>query len=197
MYPNSGEEDSIYWEQFRKGEKQAFSRIYFAHYNSLYYYGLKICPDTEAVKDTIHELFFRLWNNRDKISQVTAVKFYLLKALKRDLIHKLQRDKKQVALHALATEIDIEFSPEDILMQTEADDEQKKLFVSLLNTLPKRQKEALYLKYYEDLSNDEIAEMMSMNYQSVANLLQRGIKTLRENIKMLLLASFLQYYSLQ
>lgn len=193
----SGEEDSIYWERFRKGDKQAFSAIYFAHYNSLYHYGLKICPNAEAVKDAIHELFFRLWNTRDHANQVTAVKFYLLKALKRDLVHKIDRDKKQVALHALATEIDIEFSPEDILMQTEADDAQKKLFVSLLNTLPKRQKEALYLKYYEDLSNDEIAEMMSMNYQSVANLLQRGIKTLRENIKMLFLASFLQYYSLQ
>jgi RNA polymerase sigma factor (sigma-70 family) len=196
MYPSSGEEDSTYWEQFRKGEKQAFSAIYFAHYNSLYYYGLKICADAETVKDAIHELFFRLWNNREQASQVKSVRFYLLKALKRDLIHRLARDKRQIALHELSAEIDIEFSPEDILVQTEADDARKKLFVDLLNTLPKRQKEALYLKYYEDLSHDEIAEMMSMNYQSVANLLQRGLKTLRDNIKTLLLATFLQYYSL-
>lgn len=190
----SGVEDSTNWERFRRGDKDAFSAIYFAHYNNLYYYGLKICGDTDTVKDIIHELFFRLWNNRDNTSEVKSVRFYLLKALKRDLVHRMDRDRKRITLHALSAEVDIEFSAEDLLMQAEADDAQKKLFADLLNTLPKRQKEALYLKYYEDLSNEEIAEMMSMNYQSVANLLQRGLKTMRDNIKMCLLASFLNYY---
>lgn len=189
-----GEEDSTYWEQFRRGDQQAFSAIYFEHYNNLYYYGLKICGNTDTVKDTMHELFFRLWNNRENAGEVKSVRFYLLKALKRDLVRRMDRDKKRITLHALSAEIDIEFSPEDLLMQTEADDAQKKLFADLLNTLPKRQKEALYLKYYEDLSNDEIAEMMSMNYQSVANLLQRGLKTLRDNIKMWFLTSLLCHY---
>jgi RNA polymerase sigma factor (sigma-70 family) len=194
MYRSSGEEDSTYWEQFRKGDRQAFSAIYFAHYNSLYYYGLKICANTDTVKDTIHELFFRLWNNHENTNEVKSVKFYLLKALKRDLVHRMDRDRKRITLHESFAEIDIEFSPEDIFVQTEADDAQKKLFVDLLNTLPRRQKEALYLKYYEDLSNDEIAEMMSMNYQSVANLLQRGLKTLRDHLNLWFLASFLHNY---
>lgn len=51
-----------------------------------------------------------------------------------------------------------------------------------LNKLPKRQKEAIYLKYYTGLNAKEIAEIMEINYQSVVNLIHKGIKSLKEDI---------------
>ncbi|MNL52910.1 RNA polymerase sigma factor [compost metagenome] len=47
--------------------------------------------------------------------------------------------------------------------------------------LTKRQKEVLFLRYYENLDNDEIAEMMGISKQSVSNLLLKSINVLREN----------------
>jgi RNA polymerase sigma factor (sigma-70 family) len=171
------------WNDFKKGDKKAFSVIYFNHYNSLYQYALKICGNQETVKDVIHELFLKLWTNRKGLSEPQSLRFYLLKALKRDIVRKLIKDKNRIILHKKFVDVDFEFSPEEVIIHTEADTAQKKLFFDLLNSLPPRQKEALYLKYYEGLTNDEIAEVMSMNYQSVANLLFRGLKTLKDQLK--------------
>jgi RNA polymerase sigma factor (sigma-70 family) len=55
----------------------------------------------------------------------------------------------------------------------------------LLNKLPKRQKEAIYLKYYSELKTAEIAEIMNINYQSVVNTLHKAIKSLKEDISIL------------
>ena len=55
----------------------------------------------------------------------------------------------------------------------------------LLNKLPKRQKEAIYLKYYSGLKATDIAEIMDINYQSVVNILHKAIKNLKEEVSIL------------
>jgi RNA polymerase sigma-70 factor (ECF subfamily) len=48
-----------------------------------------------------------------------------------------------------------------------------------LNNLTNRQKEIVYLKYYQNLSYEEVSEIMKINYQAARNLLYQTIKTLR------------------
>ena len=50
----------------------------------------------------------------------------------------------------------------------------------LLEKLPKRQQEAIYLRFYHNFSYEIIASMMNVNYQSVLNLMQRALKSLRK-----------------
>jgi len=51
----------------------------------------------------------------------------------------------------------------------------------LLSNLPAREQEALFLKYYENLSNQQIAELMTIRKQSVANLLNKALLHLRQH----------------
>lgn len=64
---------------------------------------------------------------------------------------------------------------------------------TLLNDLPDRQKEALYLRYYQGLSIEQIADTLKINYQSANHLLHRALVGLRkewkENLPLLLLLS--------
>ena len=59
----------------------------------------------------------------------------------------------------------------------------------LLNQLPKRQKEVIYLHYFEDMDYNQIAEIMSINYQSVLNLTQKALQKLRSADLLLALLS--------
>lgn len=52
---------------------------------------------------------------------------------------------------------------------------------SYFSLLTSRQRECLFLRFYQDLSNDEIAQIMGINKQSVSNLLARSISILKEN----------------
>ena len=51
-----------------------------------------------------------------------------------------------------------------------------------IQKLPSRQKEVIHLRYFQNLKTEEIAEVLNINYQSVSNLLYKGIKTLRQHI---------------
>ncbi len=51
----------------------------------------------------------------------------------------------------------------------------------LLNSLPKRQKEVLHLKYYEELIFEEVAQVIHLNYQSVLNHIHRALTNLRRH----------------
>src|SRR5207237_5208794 len=74
----------------------------------------------------------------------------------------------------------IVFSAEEITMRSEADHEIAQKLIFLLNSLPKRQREVLYLRFYEDLSLTEIAQLMDLSYQSVMNYTQRALSNIRQ-----------------
>ena len=51
---------------------------------------------------------------------------------------------------------------------------------AILALLSKREKEIVYLKYYQYLDNGQIAELMSISRQSVYNLLHQAVCKLKE-----------------
>ena len=57
---------------------------------------------------------------------------------------------------------------------------EKKMVTNLISQLSPRQQEALTMYYLEGKKYDEICLLMNMNYQSVRNLMHRGILRLRE-----------------
>ncbi len=48
-----------------------------------------------------------------------------------------------------------------------------------LGRLSNRQREIIYLKYYQNLSYEEVSEIMNINYQVARNLLYQAIKSLK------------------
>ena len=53
----------------------------------------------------------------------------------------------------------------------------------MLEELPARQKEIIYLKYSNGLKNQEIADVLQIKNQTVRNLLCKGLKTLKNKIE--------------
>ena len=61
----------------------------------------------------------------------------------------------------------------------------------MINNLPPREREVIFLKYYSGLTSQEIAEVMDINYQSVGNTLQKAIYKLRKKSENKIIASIL------
>lgn len=74
-----------------------------------------------------------------------------------------------------------QYSQEDFLVEIETNEERKDRLLTAINRLPSRQKEAIYLRYYEKLNLEEISQIQGIAYQSVLNNLQRALHTLRSN----------------
>ncbi len=171
--------DSELWTLFLGGSEQAFNLLVDRHYGSLFRYGTKMQPDTDAVKDCMQELFIGLWNRRKTLSGVDQVRFYLMKSLRRDL-HRLAQKSGQTVELLDQQPFDVVFSAEQLLIAEDEQAENARRVSRLLNQLTPRQKEAIYLKFYENLDNARIAELMSINYQVVTNMISLALRRLRE-----------------
>ncbi len=169
------------WARFKNGEINALECIYREHIRSLILYGLKITDDLDLIKDSIQDLFVELWKSRQNLADTDQPKFYLFRALRNKLSKALARQsfigegELQLSSGKLVTEyVELELTDKEQQAQIRGTIQQ------LLEKLPRRQQEAIYLRFYHNFPYESIASMMNMNYQSVLNLMQRALRSMRK-----------------
>lgn len=165
------------------GNKEAFAHIYKIYLNPLYLYGTKLCNDESLVKDAIQEVFLDLYLKREKNKTNPGnLKFYLILALKRNLIRKLKRNRK-ILKYSSSNELVFEpvYCIEKKIIEEEIDKEVNLEILNILKKLPAKQKEAIYLRFNESLEYTEIAELLQISVESVRKQVYRGLKKIRES----------------
>jgi RNA polymerase sigma factor (sigma-70 family) len=182
--PTPATDESAQWSAFRTGDRQAFSAIFRTHYRSLFSYGMKIKADECLVEDSIQDLFFDLWRTRESLTgQIASVRFYLMQCLRRRMLRTNGLEKRSRQAHPQAEIYEESATHSEERMHIEADIEHttRRVLNFLIDALPDRQREVMYLRFFQELSLEEIAEIMAINKQSVKNLIYRSVNTLREN----------------
>jgi RNA polymerase sigma-70 factor (ECF subfamily) len=176
-------EDHQCWQQFKKGSRKAFNLIYNKYIYNLYSYGYKIAADKTLVEDGIHDLMLELWQQKEKLGHTSSVKFYLFKGLKRQLVRALQKRSKQVKGDDLKNyDFKIDFSHELHLITQQLDEDRKKHLACALQKLSKREKEIIYLRFYDGLSYEEIASLMEISVKTAYNSVHNAIGHLRKSL---------------
>ena len=164
---------------FQAGNMAAFSQLYDLHINILFNYGLKLTIDKELLKDCIHDIFVKLYTKKDELGTIDNLKSYLFISLKNKLCDEL---RKRMYMSDTAIEDVNAVAPTDVeddYMEEEQRKNEFSLVRRLLDQLSPRQREALTLYYIEEKKYEDICEIMNMNYQSVRNLMHRGLTKLR------------------
>ena len=173
-------DDAALWNAFRSGDERAFIAIFDRFTKLLYNYGYKIAGESELVKDTVQELFIELWKNHRQLGPTTSIKYYLFKSLRRKLVRQLVKTQKSLLAKASLEHVDEAFpSHEFLLIHEQATLEQRQRVLSMLDTLTRRQREAVFLRYFEELGYDTIAAIMELNKQTVYNLINKALDTLK------------------
>ena len=159
---------------------EAYSKIYYTYYKLLYNYGYNIFADKEFVKDTLQDLFLDLWQTRERLGKVESLKFYLLVSFRRKIL--LNKKSKEKEATRVREPLFVVCSHESELISEETVQAQTHQLTKELNKLPTRQKEAIYLKFYQELSYLQITEVMCLKYQTVRDLIYKGLKQLRQKL---------------
>ncbi len=168
-----------WWTRTLAGDTAAFRLIHLELFDGLFQYAARLLQDNELAGDVIQELFVKVWVRRESIGQLNKVKSYFFTALRRQVLNQLRNlHLRELKISALSGP-DIEFSPEEIVVRGEEEETLRTKIAILLNELPARQKEAIYLHYFEGMDYTQIAGIMGINYQSVLNLTQKALQRLR------------------
>ena len=183
--------DTILWNDFIKGNDDAFKVIYNNHIQSLYKFGSHFTHDTDLVKDCIHDVYIELAKYRKSLGTTNNIKLYLFKSLKRKIIKALAVKGNLATIDSENVPFYYTISAEEELVQVENEQLRYQQLDKAIATLSPRQKEAIYLKFVSDLSYEELGNLMQMNYQSARNLVYRGLEKLRESFPQAMFLFFL------
>ena len=172
-------EEAVLWGDFRNGDKDAYEFMYRKFAPLLYNYGYKITLNRALTQDCIQDLFMTLLTNKAKLGATTSIKFYLYKSLRRDLMRAIKSDHRFVNQSDQDDYVfNVVFSYESELIEEQMSAERSASLNRALENLPPRQKEVIFLRFYENLSFEEIAEVMSIEQTSVYKIIYKAIDNL-------------------
>ena len=162
-------------------DARAFERYYRESYKRVYAYVYTIVLDHDEAEEVVSEAFFKAARAFGRFDDSKAsfstwvctiarnVAFgRMRKRKRRDTWTESELDTDLAALPAEQEEFDIE--GEDETQQAQR----------LLAALSDEERELVYLKFYEDMSNKQIAEALGMNASTVGTKLSRAVAKMRK-----------------
>ena len=184
-------DDVHLWQNIKRDNGLAFSIIYNKYTQRLYNYGMHSCHDHDLVMDCLQELFVSIWIKRRNLTAVHSVSSYLFKSFRRLLMKKLSWRKRFLQSIDLKQEqyFEITLPAEALIEMGELQEEQSEKLRRSLVTLTKRQREAIFLKFYNDLSYSDIASIMDLQVDSVYNIISKAIEALRQKLRTALISA--------
>jgi len=168
-------------KRLQQNDEGALASLMELYYDSLYNYAARFSKDDGLIKDCIQEVFISLWQRRETVGAILSPKYYFLRAIKNKVLKSLHKNIRTTSSDQLPDEYDFfhEFSIERVIIDKQISEEKAAKLTRTLSLLSKRQKEIIYLKYYQYLDHGQIAELMNISRQSVYNLLHEAVHKLR------------------
>lgn len=173
------------WEKTLKGDLAALEQLYLLFHADLYHYALKITDQADLAEDATHDVFVDLWNYRQQLGTIHSPKFYLIRSVRNQCLKLLKKQNRLTDLNNV-DRFELTILPEELQLN---DNSQfvKKAIEQAMQSLSPRQKEIIYLKFYNNLDYEELAQILDINYQSVVNHIHKAMIKLRN-------ANVLQYF---
>jgi RNA polymerase sigma-70 factor (sigma-E family) len=156
---------------------ERMAALYDAHAPDAYRLAYLLTGDREVATDIVQDAFVRLFAHFRELREPAAFPWYLRRTvvnLSRDRYRKLRSERKRdVRLQSLKRGETAD--PADV--------ESRIIITQALRALPHRQRAALVLRYYEDLSERQTAEVLRCSVPAVKALVARGADALREALR--------------
>ena len=168
------------WEQVCLGNEQAYAQVYTFYYKRFFNYGKKFTEDILLLEDAVQEALFTIWDKRALINTLDYPASYFYNAFRYQLLYKIRESQKKNSENIEV--LDLEFSAEQILIKKENDQVLDDKLKEALNTLTSKQKEAIFLRFYEGLSYDEVATILNITTKATYKIMARALEKLKETM---------------
>jgi RNA polymerase sigma factor (sigma-70 family) len=174
----------ILWQQFKEGNESAFNALLHQYYSLLLNYGVRLVSDKQLVKDCLHDFFVDIWTKRAGLGDVKMLKAYLIISFRRRLLREKSKNKRLQIVDEAPDNYDfeVEFNIESEIIVEETKQEISEKLKYHISALTKRQREAVYLRFYQDLDYPQVAEIMEISHPATVNLVYSAIKVLRQHL---------------
>jgi RNA polymerase sigma factor (sigma-70 family) len=155
-------------------------RLFHTEGRSLVRLARLFVDDRDAAEDIVQEAFLRLARHSGKIDAIDRAPAYL-----RSIVLNLARDHNRRGLvslrHHATRGREIDVNVEDVGDQLVRSEEHLRV-IDAVRHLPARQRDCITLRYFEELSIDQIASTLDVSANSVKTHLRRAMAALDRSL---------------
>lgn len=151
--------------------RPTFENLYRAHVGEARRVAYLCVGDLAHAEDIVQDAFIRVLGRFGDLRKPSAFKTYLMQTvISLSKNHFRRRSVERNHPH---------IAPEPVGAPTEPDDE----LLNALRRLPHRQRTAVVLRYCQDLSENDTAEILQTSTKAVQSLVRRGLATLKKEVE--------------
>lgn len=175
--------DDLQLARLRKGDEQAFERLFHAEYAPLCVFAEKIVGSPQVAEDVVQSMFLKLWSGRERLPVLNSLRAFLFASTRNaalDLLKKSAVEHKWAARPEWLDERDADSMPEND-RELEAAERAETLREAVLR-LPERARVVVTMRWVHGLAYREIAEALGISVKGVEIQVTRALKALRKHL---------------
>ena len=168
--------DKKLYNDYLNGEKQAFEFLYDKYKSKITYFIYNIVKDYQKSEDLTQETFIYIMQS--KMKEDTSFKYYIYLVARSKAFNYINKEKRrnEIVDEYFSNNEQIENDVIDLVISKET----KKELLDSINLLDEKYKNAVYLVNIENLSYQEVADILGETLQNTKSLVHRGKKQLRK-----------------
>jgi RNA polymerase sigma-70 factor (ECF subfamily) len=170
--------DSEIIRRIRNGDKQEFEKLFRSSYVSLVRYAKTILRDHDTAEEIVQELFFRLWQDREKLNIKSSLNGYLFRSVHNRSLHHIEH-QQVVSHHAGEVAARAMLSSEPVTEAIYYSELQAKV-AGVLDRLPERCRMIFRMSRFDGLKYNEIAEKLVVNVKTVEADMGKALREFRK-----------------
>ena len=173
----------------RDGERDAFAELVDLYKGKLFHLAYRMLSNRQEAEDVVQDTFMRAYQHLDRYDAAHKFSTWIYRIATNLCIDRLRRKKAAYSLDADVTDGDgldgysvlhaNDPTPEQELILSE----RQKLVRRAMEALPVKYKSAMTLKYYQDLSLQEISDILDIPVSTVKTRIHRGRDYLRRKLE--------------
>jgi RNA polymerase sigma-70 factor (ECF subfamily) len=173
-----------------QGDTAAFEELIERHQSLVLGTVARMLGSNSEVEDIAQQVFIRVWKNAGRYVARAKFTTWLLKITRNLVFNELRRSKRhaQVAIpfepgtEEMPLRDDAAKAPDVSLLEAEL----QKAIEGAIRQLPESQRMALVLRRYQEMSYEQIAEILDLSVPAVKSVLFRARTELRERLRVYL-----------
>lgn len=163
--------------QAKQGSRNAFAELVVRHQQTMMRLALRVVRDWDVAEDVVQESFIKAYQNINSFAERALFRSWLYQITLNTAKNRLRTVGREIGIDNLT--VAIEDSGEEKMMNQDV----RHLLRTEVEKLPERQRLALTLRIYDDLSFKEIAEIMDCPYDTAKANYRHALMKLRSRME--------------
>ncbi len=165
------------YRRFLQGDKSAFDEIMDAYREKLIFFIMGYVGNAETAQDIAMDTFVEILVHPGRFRFKSSFKTYIYSIARHKTVDYLRRRRE------VPSEADIYEPYECDLLSGAVREENSRMLLAAMKKIPADYRNVLYLIYFEELSNDEIAKITGKSKKQLANLTYRAKQALKAELE--------------